>query len=226
MLNGIPARRHGHKARRNNAPSRYGGTPPKDACIMTDTFVSLRGPGRQRLSWAVFLMALMVLSLPAYAAEGPKAGDSLASLSLPAPQAEADKAYLGLSGKTAFTCADLPGTTVILVIGVYCPLCHKQAPLMQVFFDRLKADPEISGKVRIVGLAAGATEGEMEYLREKGDYPFPVIADSDYAVHKRLGEPKTPFVMVVDKSGKVLSTHLGVIEDMDAFYQEIKKLSQ
>jgi hypothetical protein len=40
-----------------------------------------------------------------------------------------------------------------------------------------------------------------------------------------LGEPRTPFNIVTTREGKVLWTHLGIIEDMNAFYATLKSLA-
>ena len=84
----------------------------------------------------------------------------------------------------------------------------------------------LGGKVKMLGMAAGATKEEMEYLRESGVYKFPVASDPDYAAHKLLGEPKTPFTMLLDAKGKVLYAHLGIVEDVNALYEQIVALTR
>ena len=71
---------------------------------------------------------------------------------------------------------------------------------------------------------AGGTAIEVEHLRSSGSYEFPVVGDESYAVHKLLGEPRTPFTLLVDREGKVLFAYLGIIEDIDAFYQKIQDM--
>jgi hypothetical protein len=73
-------------------------------------------------------------------------------------------------------------------------------------------------------VAIGATLMEVDQLRKNGSYDFPIVADEAFAVHKLLGEPRTPFTMLVSRDGKVLYVHLGVIEDVDALYQVIQEL--
>ena len=76
----------------------------------------------------------------------------------------------------------------------------------------------------MLAIAAGGTTNEIEHLRKTGSYEFPVVNDEPYTVHKLMGEPRTPFTLLVDREGKVLFAHLGIIEDVDNFYQQIMEL--
>lgn len=146
-------------------------------------------------------------------------------MTLQAPPAPDDRAYLGLGDSPAFTLPDIKADFVILeVVGVYCPLCHIQAPFFAKFFARLNADPELGPKVKMLAMAAGATPQELAYLRETGKYKYPVAGDPDYVAHKQLGDPKTPYTMLVDAKGKVLFAQVGVIEDVNALYEQIARL--
>lgn len=40
---------------------------------------------------------------------------------------------------------------------------------------------------------------------------------------KLLGEPRTPFTLVVDRTGKVLLAHHGIIKDIDRFFDTVKE---
>jgi hypothetical protein len=163
-------------------------------------------------------------ALPAAAEELPKPGDTLVPLVLTAPADKAEQGYLGLAGGTPFGLKDLGAPFVLLeVIGVYCPQCHQQAPKFGQLFKRLKRSG-LDKRIRMLAVAAGGTPMEVAYLKEQGAYPFPVVPDEGYVVHKLLAEPKTPFTMIVSREGEVRFAHLGVIEDVDGFFAEIKRL--
>ena len=187
-------------------------------------------PGRAALRRTAAALCLW-LFFAAFGAAGavagdlPKPGDRLPDFTLPAPALAEDRAALGLSGDAAFRLADVSAQCVLFeVIGVYCAECHKQAPLFDRLHARLAKDPALSDRVRMLAMAAGATDKEVDYLRKKGAYPFTVVNDPDYAAHKILGEPKTPFTMVVTRDGTVVYAHLGVITDTAGLYREIEKL--
>jgi hypothetical protein len=83
---------------------------------------------------------------------------------------------------------------------------------------------KLKGRVTMLGVAAGGTEAEVRNLLSTGQYLFPVVTDPEYAVHKLLGEPLTPYTMVCRPDGKIVYAHLGVVEDIDGLYQQIRTL--
>ena len=169
------------------------------------------------------MAALLYFPDSSWCGKIPQKGDSLPAMQLTAPSSEADRLYLGIKGPT-FKLQDVDAQVIVIeIIGVYCPHCYKQAPLFKNLFSRLEKG-KYAGKVKMVGIAAGGTPEELEYLREKGQYNYPLVQDETFAVHKLLGEPKTPFTMLVDKKGKVHFAHLGIIEDIEALHDEIGKL--
>ncbi len=183
---------------------------------------------RNAAAWSLIVCLILVLRTGAAMAGGPPAaGDVVPGLVLPAPVSEADAAYLGVPQGAPFALKDAGAPYLLIeVIGVYCPICFKQAPLMDRLFKKIKADPALSSRIRLLGLACGATPQELAALSKQKLYAFPVVSDPDFSLHMLLGQPKTPFTMLIDREGKVLSAHLGMIDDMNAYYKELTKLTQ
>jgi hypothetical protein len=177
---------------------------------------------------SVFLRTTLCLCLfftaaPALAAP-PATGDTMPALSLPVPFDPAGQEMLGVQGKLSFSLADLQADLVFIeVLGVYCPQCVKQSSGFKTLFNRLNRG-KLQGRVAMFGLAAGGTDAEVKLLLATGQYLFPVVSDPDYAAHKVLGEPLTPYTIVCRPDGRVVYDHLGVVEDIDALYQHIKTM--
>jgi peroxiredoxin len=162
---------------------------------------------------------------PAWCAGVPKKGDTLPAFELPAPASEKAREYLGIR-QEKFRPADISCRLLLLeVIGVYCPQCYRQAPLFNNLFNRIEKG-KLKGQVKMLALAAGGNENEIKYLYEQVQYSFPIVSDPQFAVHKLLGEPRTPFTLLVDPNGKVLHAHMGVVEDVDAFLKLINELAR
>ncbi|MDM8514963.1 redoxin family protein [Desulfobacterales bacterium HSG16] len=176
---------------------------------------------------AMFLFsALFLYSTMAICGQTPKSGAILPDFTFTSPSMEKDIQYLGLAGKKDFEFETIEADIMVIeIIGVYCAVCYKQAPQFNKLFKRLKKKKD-TGKIKMLAVAAGGTANEIMMLREKNTYKFPVISDLKYEFHKLLGEPRTPFTMVVSADGKILDTHLGLIKDMDAFYKKLKKLAK
>lgn len=171
----------------------------------------------------MLLMLFLGFAIPAFG--GPLAeGDRIPTLALKVPQDPAAQDQLGLQGKSSFALADLKAELIFLeVIGIYCPFCVKQSPGFKTLHGRLNKG-KLKGRVAMFGLAAGGTDEEVRKLLGTGQYVFPVISDPDFAAHKLLGEPLTPYTMVCRPDGTILFAHLGVIDDIDGLYQRIKGL--
>ena len=174
--------------------------------------------------WAGLLLVL-VQPLGAQEKSLPSLGTVLPKIQMESPADEADKKYLGIGKIGKFTFQQVKGDLLLVeIVGVYCPLCHKQAPGFNRLFQRIQRDGRLSSKVKMLAIAAGGSPSELSYLRQEFSIPFPIIRDSQYEIHKQLGEPRTPFTLLIDRNRKILFTHLGVIEDMDSFFNKIAAL--
>jgi hypothetical protein len=180
-----------------------------------------------QLRWTVLLALTLVVATgaPAAGAGLPKKGDTLPAFELEAPASEPARAYLGISAPS-FKLGDIPCRVLLLeVIGVYCPQCYRQAPLFNTLHSRIEKG-RLKGQVKMLALAAGGNPNEIRYLTEQVQYTFPIVPDPKFDLHKLLGEPRTPFTLLVSPAGKVLHTHMGVIEDIDAFLKLLTDLSR
>jgi hypothetical protein len=156
----------------------------------------------------------------------PSKGSTLPRLILKAPESPEACAYLNVAAGKPFSLTDV-GADLILVeiIGVYCPQCHKQRPHINRLYHRVQKTPNLAEKIKFLGIAVGASPMEAAYLVKDTHIPYPVITDESFAVHKQLGEPRTPFNLVTTRQGHVLWVHLGIIKDMNAFYDTLRSLA-
>jgi len=181
--------------------------------------------GLLRVLAVICFTGALFLSVPASGGEIPKKGDSLAAIKLQSPAAEKERVYLGIT-KPSFRLPDIRTKLLFLeIIGVYCPACYRQAPIFNNLYNRIEKS-SLKGKVKMLALAAGGNQTEIQYLNEQKQYSFPIVPDPSFEVHKLLGEPRTPFTLLLSQEGKVLYTHMGVIENLDAFWETITELTR
>ncbi len=174
------------------------------------------------LTILALLCALLGQAHTASADALPAPGETLPALTLKTPVLAEDAKALGVAGKKTFRLKDLKAKVLVIeVIGVYCNECVKQVRSFNTLSARLARRVQ-AGEVLMFGLAAGGTDMEVEHLRKKGIYKYPLVTDEEYKIHKLLKEPQTPFTMLVTPSGKVLYSHLGVDEDIDAMLARIR----
>lgn len=216
---------------RKRKPSSIWPTSPalrESAVRFPDRGKTVRVEGGKSRVWLILLAGLLLV-LPRFLEAGDKSlpfvGSVLPRFQMETPPDEADKKYLGIGKGGKFTWQQINAQVLLVeIIGVYCPQCHRQAPGFNRLFQRIQKDPRLGPKVKMLAIAAGGSATELSYVRQEFPIPFPIIRDTQYEIHKLLGGPRTPFTLLIDRKGKVLFTHLGVIEDMESFFNKIAVL--
>jgi len=163
-----------------------------------------------------FLFVICLLSLPATSGAG-----------------EADKEDSPLKKGNIFpeTGISLPKADVVLIqiFSMYCPHCQKEAPAVNAFYEKLIADPLLRDRVKLIGIGAGNSEYEVNFFRKKYDVRFLLFPDPDFAIHKKIGEVRTPYFVGVKfaENGNplIFHFHLGGIGTPEEFLGNIIKES-
>ncbi len=157
----------------------------------------------------------------------PASGSYLPKFQLEAPISENDRIYLGIESLKTFSIDQIKCMFMLIeIVGVYCPRCHIQTPLFNKLFYRIKKNTSISKRLKMFAITVGANQTETDYLKKEFNIPYPVIKDLKFEIHKLLGEPRTPFTMIVTRNRNVVFAHLGIIHDIDKFYLKLKNLVQ
>ncbi|MDI9571357.1 MAG: TlpA disulfide reductase family protein [Pseudomonadota bacterium] len=117
------------------------------------------------------------------------------------------------------------GVVIIQIFSMYCPYCQKDAPQVNRLYEMIEADPSLKGRVRLVGIGAGNSPYEVNVFRTKFNVRFPLYADPDFNIHKKLGEPRTPYFIALkiepDGSHRIFYSQLGEIGSADDFLAEM-----
>ena len=178
------------------------------------------------LAWGMIFFA----TAAGWAAAPPPLGGQLPDFTLAVPKDAAQRGYLGLSGSGAFRIPQIHAKTVIIeIFSMYCPFCQKEAPNVNRVYRMIEADPALRGKIKLVGIGVGNSAYEVEAFQKKYDIPFPLFPDGDFALHRLLGEARTPYFIGVkigpDGSHRVIHSRLGAFESAEKFLEEIVRES-
>jgi peroxiredoxin len=193
---------------------------------------SERGGTMKRARWWAALAGIWILSgtAGAWAAAPLPVGGKLPDFSLTVPKEGAEKAYLGLTGSGAFKVPQIKAQAVVIeIFSMYCPYCQKEAPNVNQLYERIEGDPALKGKIKLIGIGVGNSAYEVGVFRKKYAVSFPLFADGDFSLHKRLGEVRTPYFIGVkiqpDGAHQVFFSKLGAFETADSFLNQMIKLS-
>ena len=177
--------------------------------------------------FAVLVVCFAVFNAAPVASEQPTiTGDVLASITLPVPQDQNAKNYLGLTGEGSFTISQTKAQVVIIeIFNMYCNNCQNEAPRVNELYQALGKDANLKGKIKMIGIGVGNTPLEVEVFRKTYGVPFPLFPDEDYSIHKAIGEVRTPYFISVkinaDKSLSVFHTKDGGFKDPAQFLKQL-----
>jgi len=179
----------------------------------------------------VGLLLIVGLTLTTFGqatAAPPAKGEPFPAITLPIPKEADEKKYLGLMGSGFFKITQVKAQAVLIeVFSMYCPFCQKDAPGINELFQAIEKDPELKGRIKILGLGAGNSAYEVGVYKKTYNVPFPLIPDERLALHKALGETRTPYFILVrlDQGGDGLVTYseLAGFKGVESFLEILRK---
>lgn len=186
---------------------------------------------RKILTGFAAILFVIMAAFPSFGQSAPPSvGGTLPKISLPVPQDEAYRQYLGLKGGGTFLVPQIKANVVIVqIFSMYCPHCQKDAPVANEFFDKLSADSKLKDTVKLIGIGAGNSDFEIDFFRKQYGIKFPLFSDGEFLIHKAIGEVRTPYFIAIkiNKNGthKVVYSKLGGIENADEFMKIVKGFS-
>jgi len=178
---------------------------------------------------AMVLVLVFWMGVGAMAAPTFQEGGKLPEFKLPVPSEEEHQEYLGLTGKGDFELEEIDAEVVIIeIFSMYCPHCQREAHKINTLYELIGQQEGLQKKVKLIGIGAGNSAFEVNIFRETYQVPFPLFADEDFAIHKALGEIRTPyFIGMKLKNGghEIFYAELGGFESAEDFLELVLKRS-
>jgi len=104
------------------------------------------------------------------------------------------------------------GPVLIEFWATWCPNCRALEPQMQAVAKKY------AGRLRFVGVAVSVNQTPAAVQRYQVRHPFPgtLVFDRDGAATGAYDVPATSYIVVLDRTGKVVYTGLGAEQQLDA----------
>ncbi len=185
---------------------------------------------KKSLKFLVFLFLLASLSsFPdawVFAQKPPAEGEIFPELTLPLPNKVGEREYLMVE-EGPFRISQIKADVLIVeVFSMYCPYCQREASNTNALFQSLSSNPQLKARVKLIGIGAGNSAYEVNAFRTLYNIGFPLLPDPELAIHKKLGEVRTPYFFVLrnkpDGSLQVVYSRVGSFGDPKVFLDMIK----
>jgi len=182
-------------------------------------------------NWSVGTLSLLLVLLSSlvWATTGKiyKPGSTLPAFELKTPDSPEARKYLGLNESKTFTLSQIPSKFLLVeFFSFYCPVCQRQAPKANKIYKFIKNDESMSKDIKVLGIGVTNKQKEVDIYRKTFRVEFPLFADADKENPKKTGIEDIPLTVLIDKNGKVLISHLGIVKDVDNFLREIRNIQK
>jgi len=185
-----------------------------------------------RMLHRIILVILVTAAVAACSIRPGICGQRAGSLDfdLPVPEEIHLQAYLGVQGQDRFTLGQIAARVVIVeIFSMYCPICQREAADVNALFDRIRQDPQLRERVKLLGIGAGNSAFEVAFFKKKYNIEFPLFPDEDFSLHKQIGEVNTPHFfglrLLENEKADLFFSRSGEIEDVKKFLQTLLKES-
>lgn len=157
-------------------------------------------------------------------------GETFPDTALEAPERLIDRSYLGLTSDTAFSIKDIQADMVLVaMLNIHCMPCQKEALVYNDLFGQIEADASLRDRIKILGVGVGNNQTEINAFCEEYAIRFPIVADLQFEMHEAVGEPSTPFSVLVrlekeSDTEMVALTYPEAAEEYESIYQDMMAL--
>ena len=112
---------------------------------------------------------------------------------------------------------------------MYCPICQREAGKINTFFSLIQNDPGLRDKIKLIGIGAGNSDFEVDFFKQTYKIEFPLFSDTDFSIHKQIGEKGTPhfYGLRLDGNGgfSIFYSKSGEIPDPESFLDNLTRLA-
>jgi hypothetical protein len=153
--------------------------------------------------------------------------ESSVKFTLPTPDSEQTRTYLGLDAMKPFKVSDIKAQIVVIeLMNSLCQVCQANTPKMNEIYKTIQADSNLAD-VKVIAIALYDQKPGLEIFREHFKTLFPVLLDEDLDISRSMKGRGIPVTMVVStRDAKVLITHPGELPDADSFVAQVKFVKQ
>lgn len=106
--------------------------------------------------------------------------------------------------------------TMLVFLAHWCPHCNAEMPRLVRWYEK----GEVPSNLRVIGVATASRKDQSNWppseWMQSFDWPFEVLADSETnQAAAAYGVDGYPFMVILDKDGKVVARHSGEMDEAE-----------
>jgi len=170
---------------------------------------------------AILLTCIHLSAVEAEPTAAPVDASVLAGLQFPSAGNSTQQRYLGISSGDSLSLGQIRAERLIIVVfNAYCTICQADAPILKFLYGIIEDDPQLKGRTKIVGIAAGNTQLEVEDFRNTHEVAFPLFPDPNFSVDRAIpSNLRVPIVITARNNPgrplEILKIHQGELKDVE-----------
>ncbi len=158
-----------------------------------------------------------------------RSGDLFPSISFPNIFVTEEKKYLGVGDKAILSLGDIQAEVLVIkFLNTNCFYCIKSLPVFKEVFETIASERNLMKRIKMIGIGAGDTPGEVAAFKGQYAVPYPIIPDTEFEAHKAVNEPTVPFIVITRRVGQgkwvVVSVHVGLTFSAESFVGELRAI--
>ena len=107
--------------------------------------------------------------------------------------------------------------------------CQREASVVNDVYRKIEANENWRGRIKMIGIGVGNSDYEVNHFRKRYGVPFPLFADGDSQILKKLGNIRTPYFIGIrinpDGTHQVFYSKLGGVGNAGRFLNNMLKKS-
>jgi peroxiredoxin len=135
-----------------------------------------------------------------------------------------DSAYLRTKDTKNISLSQIPAKLIVVeFFSVFCPVCQVNAPFLNRLYHVIRNDQTLDKDIKVIGIVFVGKTNEIVMFKEKFKVEYPLFEDSRGEIQSRTKVNYVPLTLVIDKNGKIIMSHPGMLKDLDTFLIELRK---
>ena len=132
--------------------------------------------------------------------------------------------YLRIEKKEKFSWQEISSKLIIMeFFSVFCTKCYKNVPIHNKLFKIINNDKKLDKDIKMLGVGLMSTPEQVDVFQKKFNVQYPLFADINNKITMKTNINAFPQTVVIDKNGKVIMSHPGVMKDLDSFLEQLRE---